>query len=69
MKGGSTDSLVADEPVEFENNRLRVQANRLRNYRLKVTVRIMLIKKNREISTCNRLDLETLGSDRFQMPH
>ena len=49
--------LVTDEPVE-------VQDCRKFTYHLRGIYRIYpnLIMKNRRMSTCNRLDLQTLGS-------
>ena len=56
--------LVTDEPVEFEKQPVRVQDFRKITDLFRGIYRIYsnLIKENRRMSTCNRLDLETLGS-------
>ena len=63
--------LVANEPVEFEKLAVDVQdcrriADRFRGiYR---TIYPNLVKENRRMSTCNRLDLQTLGSQPITGP-
>ena len=49
--------LVTDEPVEVQDFKKITNPSR-RIYR----IYIKLIKKIRKMSTCNQLDLETLGS-------
>ena len=61
---GENRQLVTNEPVEFKNEPVEVLDCR------KITdhfrgIQIMcpnLVKENRRMSTCNRLDLQTLGS-------
>ena len=61
---GENWQLVTDELVEFAKYPVEVQdymkiTDRFRgNYRIYPT----FIKENRKMSTCNRLDLQTLGS-------
>ena len=59
---GENQPLVTDEPVEFEKQLVEVsilQENILEKSRKYIP---NLIKTNRKMSTCNELDLETLGS-------
>ena len=62
--------LVSDEPVEFEKQPVEVQDCRRITDHFRGIYRIYpnLIKENRRISTCNRLDLQTLGSQPVVMP-
>ena len=53
--------LVTDEPVEFEKYPVEVQDFREITHHLRGIYRIFLVKNNGKITTCNRLDLETLG--------
>ena len=61
---GENQPLVIDEPVEFEKWPVKVQDFMKTTHRFRGICKIYLklIKKNRDITTCNRLDLETLGS-------
>jgi hypothetical protein len=54
---GKNRRLVTDEPVEVQECR-RITDHFRGSYRIYPK----LIKENRRMSTCNRLDLETLGS-------
>jgi hypothetical protein len=54
-KGGGTGELVTDEPVE-------VQSFKETTGHLKGIYRIYPKRKCERMSTCHRLDLETLGS-------
>ena len=56
--------LVTDEPVEFEKYPVEVEDCRKITHQFGGIYRINpnLIKENRRISKCNRLDLQTLGS-------
>ena len=57
--------LVTNELVEFENNRLKLLQDCMKlNDHFRGIYRIYpnLVKENRRMSTCNRLDLGTLGS-------
>jgi hypothetical protein len=56
--------LVTDEPVECKNQPVQVQNLRGITDFFRETYGIYLksIKKTQKITTCNRLDLETLGS-------
>ena len=72
----TNSTVVTDEPVECENNQLSVRNNRLSlgNNWLKFKtlgkwltiqeqiyeIHLKLIKRNRKITACNQLDLETL---------
>ena len=61
---GKNRPLVTDELVKFEKEPVEVQdfckiTDHLRGI---YGVHLKLIKKNRKITTCNWLDLETLGS-------
>ena len=60
---GEKQLLVIDEPVEFEKSPVEVQSFKRTTERLRGMYRIYpkLKKKNRKMTTCNRLDLETLG--------
>ena len=61
---GKSRQLVRDETVEFEKKPVQVQEFR----KLPITleeiygIQLKLIKEIRRMSTCNRLDLQTLGS-------
>ena len=61
---GENRQLVADEPVEFVKQRVEVQNCRKITNHSKGIYRTYpnLIKENRRMSTCYRLDLQTLGS-------
>ena len=61
---GKNRQLVTDEPVEFEKQPVEVQDCRKITDYFRRIYRIYpnLIKENRRMSTCNRLDLQTLGS-------
>ena len=61
---GENRELVTDEPVEFEIEPVEVQDCREITDHFRGIYRIYpnLIKENRRMSTCNRLDLQTLGS-------
>ena len=61
---GENGQLVTDEPVEFENKLVEVQDCRKTTDQFEGIYRIYpnLIKEYRRMSTCNRLDLQTLGS-------
>jgi hypothetical protein len=54
---GENQELVTDEPVEVQDCR-KITDHSRGIYR----VYPKLIKENRRMSTCNRLDLQTLGS-------
>ena len=56
--------LVTNEPVEFEKYLVKVQDCRRITGHFRGIYRIYpnLIQENRRMSTCNRLDLQTLGS-------
>jgi hypothetical protein len=56
--------VVTDEPVEFEKHLVDIQDLKNFTNRLRGTygTDLKLIEKNRKISMCNWLDLETLGS-------
>jgi hypothetical protein len=61
---GENRQLVTDEPVEFEKLRVEVQDCRKVTDHFRGSYRIYpnLIKEIRRMSSCNRLDLQTLGS-------
>ena len=61
--------LVTDEPVEFEKQPVEGQDCRKITDHFRGICRMYhnSIKENRKMSTCNRLDLETLGY-RLVMP-
>ena len=61
---GENRQLVTNEPVEFEKEPVEVQDCRKTTDHSKEVYRIYpnLIKENRRMSTCNRLDFQTLGS-------
>ena len=56
--------LVANEPVEFEKELVEIQDCRKITDHCGGTYRVYpnLIKENRRMSTCNRLHLQTLGT-------
>ena len=54
---GKNGRLVANEPVEVQDCR-KITYHSRGNYRIYPN----LIQENRRMSTCNRLDLEMLGS-------
>ena len=56
--------LVTDEPVEFEKEPVEVGAFRriTDHFRGIYSIYLKCIKQNWEMSTCKRLDLESLGS-------
>ena len=60
---GKNWRLVAVEPVEFEKLPVEVQDWRkfTDHFRGIYRIYIQLMKKNRKLSTCNRLDLKTLA--------
>ena len=68
---GENRQLVTNEQVEFEKSPVEVQ-----DYCRKITDHFRriyrtypkLIKENRRMSTCNRSDLQTLGSQPVIMP-
>ena len=62
MKGDNRP-LVTGEPVEFEEQPVEGQDFRkfTHRFRLIYGVYLKLVKKNINITTCNRLDMETLG--------
>ena len=61
---GENRQLVTDEPVEFEKQPVEVQDCRKFTDHFRGIYRICpnLIKENWRLSTYNRLDLQTLGS-------
>jgi hypothetical protein len=61
---GENRQLVTNAPVEFEKQPVEIQDCRKINDHFRGIYRIYpnLIKGNRRMSTCNRLDLQTLGS-------
>ena len=61
---GENRQLVTDEPVEFANSPVEVQDCRKITDKFRGIYGIYpnLLKENRRMSTCNRLDLQTLGS-------
>jgi hypothetical protein len=61
---GENRQLVTNEPVEFEKYPVEIQDCTKITDHFKGIYRIYsnLIKENRRMSTCNRLDLQTLGS-------
>ena len=61
---GETWQLVTYEPVEFEKWPIEVQdfMKMIDHYRGMNKIYLDLIKENRRMSTCNQLDLQTLGS-------
>jgi hypothetical protein len=61
---GKNRQLVIDEPVEFEKQPVEVQDCRKIIDHLRGIYRIYpnLMKENQRMSACNRLDLQTLGS-------
>jgi hypothetical protein len=61
---GENRQLVTDEPVEFEKLSVEVQGCRKSTDHLRGIYRTYpnLIKENWRMSTCNQLDLPTLGS-------
>ena len=67
---GENLRLVTDEPVGFEENPVEVQDCKKNIDHLRGIYRIhpSLIEENRRMSTCNRVDLQTLGSQRVIMP-
>ena len=67
---GENRRLVADEPVEFEKSLVELWDCRRITDDFRGIYRIYLksIKENRRMPTCNRLDLQTLGSQPIIMP-
>jgi hypothetical protein len=67
---GENRQLVTNEPVEFENNRLKLKIGGKLPIILEDFIERypILIKENRGMSTCNRLDLQTLGGSQPIMP-
>ena len=68
---GKNWQLVTNEPVEFEKQPVEVQDCRNITHLFRGFYRRIypnLIKENRRMSTCNRLDLQTLGSQPIIMP-
>ena len=63
-KSGKSRRLVTDELVEFEKQPVEVQDCRKFTDHVRGIYRIYfnLIKENWRMSTCNRLNLQTLGS-------
>ena len=69
---GVNRQLVTNKPVEFEKQPVEV----VQDYCRKITDHVRgiygtypnLIKEKRRMSTCNRLDLQTLGSQPVIMP-
>ena len=61
---GENRQLVTDEPVEFEEYPVDVQDCKkiTDNFRGIYRIYPNLMKETRGISICNRLDLQTLGS-------
>ena len=61
---GENRGLVTDEPVEFEKQPVEVQDHRkiTDHFRGIYTIYPNLIKEHRRMSTCDQLDLQTLGS-------
>ena len=61
---GENRQLVTDEPVEFDEKPVEVQDGKkiAGHYRGICRICPNLMKENRRMSTCNRLDLQTLGS-------
>ena len=57
--------LVTDEPVEVEKSQVEVQDFRriTDHFRGIYGICLNLLQKNRRMSPCNRLDLQTLGSE------
>ena len=70
VKIGENLQLVTDEPVGFEKEPVEVQDCRKITDHFRGICRIYpnLMKENRRMWTCNRLDLETLGSQPINMP-
>ena len=60
---GKNRPPVLDEPVEFEEDLVEGQDFRKFTHHFRRICRIFfkLVKTNKEITTCNQLDLETLG--------
>ena len=68
---GENRQLVTDEPIEFEGKPVDVQDCGKITDHFRGIYRIYypnLTKGNRRLSTCNRLDLQTLGSQPVMMP-
>ena len=67
---GENRQLGTDEPVEFEKEPVEVQDCRRITDRFRGIYGIYLksIQRNRRMSACNRLDLQTLGSQPISMP-
>ena len=61
---GENRQLVTDEPAEFAKSPVEVQDCRKITDKFRGVYGIYpnLLKENRRMSTCNRLDLQTLGS-------
>ena len=61
---GENWQLVTDEPVEIEKSPVEVQDFRKITDRFRRIYRIWpnLVMENRRMSTCDRLDLQTQGS-------
>ena len=62
---GENRQLDTDEPVEFEKKPVEVHQDCRKitdHFRGIYRIYPNLIKENRRMSTCNRLDLQTLGS-------
>ena len=59
---GENRQLVTNEPVEFEKWPVEVQDCRMITYHFRGIYKIYLnlVKQNRMMWTCNRLDLQTL---------
>ena len=67
---GENWKSVTDEPVEFEKKVVEGQDCRKLTDHFRGIYRIYpnLVKENRRMPTCNRLDLQTLGSQPVIMP-
>ena len=62
--------LVTDEPIEFENQPIEVQDFKkiTHHFRGIYGIYFKLLTKNRKITACNQLDLETLDSYAQESP-
>ena len=68
---GENQQLVTDEPVEVEKRPVEVpDCKKITDHFGGIYRRIYpkLTKENRRVLTCNRLDLQTLGSQPVIMP-
>jgi hypothetical protein len=69
---GENRQFVTDEPVSLRNNRVKIETGGKSPIVLKEFIEEytpLTIKENRRMTTCNQLDLQTLGSQLTMPEH